>query len=148
MKFNITKLLFYYSKFQQQEPNFKFHKNHGDLIDKGRYLRLQICKICYSCDGSLLGNISATLEHLEDFVHIVFLLMIVQYINASLDHFYQNDGMISMTFFMIRIRYFGFTIKATWLLAYRKNSVWRHRLKSLKLKNNVNMNQYNLNKQI
>ena len=63
VKYNITKLLYYYSNSPQQEPYFKFKKNRDDLIDQGRYLLIQICKICNGCDGSLLDNISATLEH-------------------------------------------------------------------------------------
>ena len=60
VQYNITKLLYYYSNFQQQEPNFKLQKNHDNLINQGRYLLIQICKICYGWDDSLLGNLSAT----------------------------------------------------------------------------------------
>ena len=74
-QYNITKLLYYYSNLQQQEPNFKFQKKYDNQIDQGRYLLIQICKICYGCVDSLLGNISATCGHSGDFVHFHFSLL-------------------------------------------------------------------------
>ena len=63
IRFNSSKLIYNQTNFPQQEPNFKFQKCHDDLIDKGRYLSIQICKICYCCDGSMQDNVSTTLGH-------------------------------------------------------------------------------------